>query len=122
MNHGDEQIETPGPFEVRFDAAQCFSATSSQEGIPEAFNTSAACDEPKRVHDCANYDRCLELAAALNWESFTCEGCCGEVNDTLTWRAGQVARKDSVAKAICGAPKISTFVGLGSKAKKAENS
>lgn len=122
MNHGDEEIETPGPFEVRFDAAQGCSTSSCPGVAGLSLSITSECEEPKRVHDCAHYDRCLELAAALNWESFTCEGCCGAVNDALTWRAGQVARKDSVAKAICGAPKIPTFVGLGSKTKKVENS
>jgi hypothetical protein len=52
--------------------------------------------------DCSNYQRCLNLAATLDWESFSCEGCNGEINESLLWRAGQRARKDRVAKALCG--------------------
>gem|GEM_PF-6479002 len=52
--------------------------------------------------DCLNYQRCLNLAATLDWDGFSCEGCSGEINESLLWRAGQRARKDSVAMALCG--------------------
>ena len=124
MSHGDEQIGTPGPFEVRFDDAHVHDCAN--DSAVESCSCAAAGENgdenPKRVHECANYDRCLDLAAALNWESFTCRGCCGEINKALTWRAGQMARKDSVAKALCGLPKITTYVGSSTRMKKVENS
>ena len=64
-------------------------------------------EEPLRNLDCSHYETCLELAAALNWESFTCAQCKGEINESLRWRAGQNTRKDAVAKAICGSTKVS---------------
>ncbi len=79
-------------------------------------------DTLSRELDCQNYDRCLDLAAALNWESFTCKGCCGAIDETLTWRARQVSRKDSVVKALCGTPKIETILGCAPQHKKVENS
>jgi hypothetical protein len=110
MNTSKLQIGSPGPFEVRFDDL------SQEESVQTSSDYSAAHDSgtPRRRYDCASYDRCLELAAALNWESFTCRGCSGQVNDALLWRAGQAIRRDSVAKAICSAPKISTLSGNGS--------
>lgn len=72
--------------------------------------TACSDDPPRRRYDCAQYDECLKLAAALNWDSFTCRGCNGELNETLVWRARQSAKKDSVAKAICAFPPVQKFV------------
>jgi len=98
----NEQLGDPGPFEVRFsdveDAAPC-----------EGEGSTSRDEMPRRRYDCACYERCLELAAALNWESFTCRGCNGVVNESLLWRVGQAIRRDSVAKALCAAPKIPTL-------------
>jgi hypothetical protein len=63
-------------------------------------------EPPRRRYECSHYDTCLDLAAALNWHSFTCRGCSGTVDQTLMWRARQSARKDSVAKALCDFPPI----------------
>lgn len=74
-----------GPFEVECSAFQ--SAVSEQSLT--------------RNLDCTNYCTCLNVAVALNWESFTCEGCSGEINQSLKWRAGQSARQDSVSRVLC---------------------
>src|SRR5690606_31514391 len=47
---------------------------------------------PLRRYDCDNYQCCLELAAALDWESFTCLGCSGELNDKLFRQAHMAQR------------------------------
>lgn len=100
MKPSKHQIGTPGPFEVRFD------------DLEEEQPTSSTCEEiPRRRYDCSSYQRCLELAAALNWESFTCRGCSGETNKSLLWRASQAIRRDSIAKALCAAPKFATLSG-----------
>jgi hypothetical protein len=54
-----------------------------------------------RELDCNNYAECLNLAVALNWSSFTCHGCSGEVNQSLVWRAHHAAKRDLVAKKLC---------------------
>jgi hypothetical protein len=110
MNMSKLQIGSPGPFEVRFDDL----CPEDVKPIAGDVQTAPNSETPRRRYECPSYDRCLELAAALNWESFTCRGCSGHVNDALLWRAGQAIRRDSVAKAICSAPKISTLSGNGS--------
>jgi hypothetical protein len=107
MKSSSSQIGSPGPFEVRFDDFAALEASNAQDGAAAATDDAT----PRRRYDCASYDRCLELAAALNWESFTCRGCSGHINDALLWRVGQAIRRDTVAKAICAAPKISTLSG-----------
>ena len=56
---------------------------------------------PKRRYACPNYETCLGLAAAFNWDSFTCRGCSGEMNQSFLWRAQQSMRKDPIAQEIC---------------------
>jgi hypothetical protein len=70
-----------------------------------------AAEPPERKYDCKNYETCLDLAASLNWSSFTCQGCSGEVNSALLWRAHQNQRKDSVARALCDLKPIEQVVG-----------
>ena len=111
MNTSKLQIDSPGPFEVRFDDLSQEEPAQDSGGK----GTTPVTETPLRQYDCASYARCLELAAALNWESFTCRGCSGRVNDALLWRAGQAIRRDGVAKAICSAPKISALSGNGSQ-------
>lgn len=67
-------------------------------------------DPPLRNQDCPNYSTCLDLAAALNWESFTCAGCDGTVNSSLYWLAGH-NRRDPVVEALCDLPPIATLDG-----------
>jgi hypothetical protein len=71
-----------------------------------------AAEPPNRNYDCKHYETCLDLAASLNWSSFTCQGCSGEVNSALLWRAHQNQRKDSVAKALCDLKPIEKVSGL----------
>ena len=56
---------------------------------------------PRRRYSCQHYDTCLDLAAALNWDNYTCRGCSGVVDQKLLWRARQEIRKDKFVRAIC---------------------
>lgn len=85
----------PGPFQV--------IDQSVPDGTPRSELDHPA-EGPKRRYDCGNYETCLNLAAALNWDSFTCRGCCREINEKLLWRAQHEVRKDLMAKAICELP------------------
>ncbi|RIL12380.1 MAG: hypothetical protein DCC75_00545 [Proteobacteria bacterium] len=66
------------------------------------------CEPPRRRYSCPNYEICLNLAAALDWDSFTCRGCTGKVNQALHWQARQAKKKDLVARKICHLPEIRT--------------
>jgi hypothetical protein len=70
---------------------------------PQDLHPNAA---PLRDYSCESYENCLELAAALDWESFTCNGCCGELNKKLIWQAHLAQREDKVANKLCEIPKI----------------
>ncbi|MEZ4753651.1 MAG: hypothetical protein R3A13_04995 [Bdellovibrionota bacterium] len=62
---------------------------------------------PRRDYTCPNYSTCLELACALNWDSFTCRGCSKDIDSTLVWQAQSSKRKDQVAQQLCeGMPTI----------------
>ena len=56
---------------------------------------------PARNHDCPHYSECLNIVAALNWDSFTCTGCAGSPSDTLLWQAHQATRRDAIAGQVC---------------------
>ncbi len=110
----DPPIGKPGPFEVKL---RHLVAAPRRASTLDIGNSAADLDidgeppgpmvePPRRRYECAHYDTCLDLAAALNWHSFTCRGCSGSVNESLMWRARQKARKDSVAKALCDLPPI----------------
>ena len=60
-----------------------------------------------RNYTCVNYETCLGLAAALDWESFTCKNCCGEINSQLIWRAHHNIKIDRDLAGICNIPKLS---------------
>lgn len=67
-------------------------------------NHSSDCDnqpDPFRNYECDNYTTCLSLAAALDWESFHCRGCKGEINDQLLWQARKLERQDKLVGQIC---------------------
>ncbi len=68
---------------------------------------------PDRNYDCQNYDTCLGLAAALNWNSFACTGCSGSVNQHLLWRAHSEVRKNKTLAELCDLPNISPHVVEG---------
>jgi hypothetical protein len=89
----EQSIFSLGPFEVAARSSEC-------EPVESAL---------VRNLDCKNYCTCLNLAVSLNWESFTCEGCSGELNEALKWRAGQHARQDAVTRALCPKPGIRLF-------------
>ncbi len=60
---------------------------------------------PERNYDCANYETCLDLAAALDWRSFTCAGCCGEFDRQLLWRAQAAIKKNPALARLLSLPK-----------------
>lgn len=59
-----------------------------------------------RMFDCKNYNTCLSLAAALNWNSFTCFGCDGKCNRQLLWRAHNCVKNDRELADLCELPKL----------------
>ena len=83
-------IGKPGPFQI---------VENDGHGVLED-----PISPPRRRFSCENYETCLNLAAALNWDSFTCRGCSGEINDALLWRARQALRKDSFLIRLCNLP------------------
>lgn len=85
-------IGKPGPFQV-----------IKSEGITPGDTPT---EPPRRRYSCPNYEACLSIGCALNWESFTCRGCSGDVNETLLWRAHQEMKKDRVANRICEVPDL----------------
>lgn len=85
-------IGKPGPFQI-IESEGC--------GLVDTPMTP-----PRRRYGCANYATCLDLAAALNWDNFTCRGCCGQVDETLYWRAHQASKRDNVVRSICELPEI----------------
>lgn len=74
---------------------------ASPKSIAEDLESLAA---PERNYECGHYNTCLSLAAALNWESFSCGGCGGCVDKKLLWRAHHVLRKNNALKVICDLP------------------
>jgi hypothetical protein len=62
---------------------------------------------PYRNFDCPNYENCLGLAAALDWNSFTCRNCSGNINDQLLWRAYHIIKKDAELAELCDLPQLS---------------
>lgn len=77
-------IGKPGPFQII-------------ENEPSDAPTNA----PRRRYTCSNYCTCLDIAAALNWDNYTCRGCSGEIDESLRWRARQIAKKDKIVQFIC---------------------
>jgi hypothetical protein len=94
-NQQQDGAQPMGPFEV----------------VTSALNDDSSADTVVRNLDCKNYCTCLNVAVALNWESFTCAGCNGDINQSLNWRAGQSALRDSVTRALCPKPNISMIRG-----------
>lgn len=79
-------IGKPGPFQV----VEC-------EGDG---NVDRAMSAPRRRYSCPNYQNCLEIGAALNWDNFTCRGCSAEVNESLVWQAYHARKTDAVASKL----------------------
>jgi hypothetical protein len=85
-------IGSPGPFQV-----------IENQG---ASGVDGPLDPPRRRYSCPNYPTCLDLAAALNWDNFTCRGCCGQIEEALFWRAHQAMKHDTVVRRICDLPDL----------------
>ena len=83
-------IGKPGPFQI----------------IEDDGNGNVDCPTipPRRRYSCTHYQTCLNLAAALNWDNFTCRGCSGEMSESLVWRARLQQKKDILAGKICDLP------------------
>lgn len=114
---------TTGPFEVRRTPAE--PSRSHASSIKTSENPQSASDlamlyaaalctcrcaqqglSITRDFDCPNYTVCLGTAAALNWDSFSCFGCCGQVDHQLLWRAHHNVRRDEVLADICRLPSL----------------
>lgn len=72
--------------------------------------SDAPTQAPRRRYGCSHYCTCLSIAAALNWDSFTCRGCSCEVNDAYRWRARQIVKKDKILQTLCSEIPPLTFI------------
>ena len=81
------------------------TAIASQQ--PQNAEDDEGLNAPERNYDCTNYETCLGLAAALDWKSFTCCGCCGTVNQQLLWRAHHRIRNNPSLSKLCNLPILS---------------
>ncbi len=87
---------SPGPFQMIYnDDSELTSADYSEGILPEI-----------RMYNCKNYECCLNVVAALDWEGFTCSGCNGEQNEQLIWRAQGECNKDQTLRTICQLPDL----------------
>ncbi len=113
----------PGPFKVTI------GENLSEVVVALAVNDSALSEQPEisnqdecgnlecagvalaveRRFDCDNYETCLGLAAALNWQSFTCRECTGEINQQILWRAHQITKKDNDLADLCKLPGLKSL-------------
>lgn len=59
---------------------------------------------PDRQFGCTNYSDCLSLAATLNWDSFTCRGCTGTIDEAIRWRAKGASKRDALLRGFCQVP------------------
>lgn len=89
---GGKQSEKKGPFQLIEDE--------------EELALHRRGEKPRRKFSCPHYHHCLALAAALNWDSFTCRNCCGEMNKALIWRAHHEKKRDNMVNVICDLPDI----------------
>ncbi|MGA1191040.1 MAG: hypothetical protein ACO3XO_02025 [Bdellovibrionota bacterium] len=90
-----------GPFQFQPESETPLSNAQHEEAFPADPLTPLV-----RSYDCKHYDCCLELAAALNWENFTCSGCGGDINQHLVWKANLAKREDEVANRLCKKTRI----------------
>ena len=91
------EIGKPGPFQV-IEAQGPEERSSGSLDVP--------IPSPRRRYSCSNYETCLNLACALNWDSFTCRGCSGQISNALLWRAHGARKKDKVARSLTAVPSI----------------
>jgi hypothetical protein len=105
-----------GPFEVRSSTSKAADAPNRKHHTAGGVHSYLQCEEgpllepPVRRYDCENYETCLDLAAVFNWSSFSCGKCCGQPDDKLKWRACQIQRKDSLARAVSDLPPLGQAV------------
>ncbi len=78
-----------GPFPIN----QKASRSGSRGPLAQRFDAF-------RNFDCPNYQKCLDLAAALDWSGFSCQNCSQEVNQQLLWRVRQCCKHDPLAAAL----------------------
>jgi len=57
---------------------------------------------PVRDHECARYDRCLDVAVANRWRSWTCQGCCrsSATGEHTDWGAAPEELRPQHARAV----------------------
>lgn len=72
---------------------------------------------PRRRYACPNYNTCLSVACAFNWDSFTCRGCNGEIDQKSLWKAHQEMKRDKVADSLCEIPEIPIVSGTAESDK-----
>jgi hypothetical protein len=60
-----------------------------------------SCSSTDRNLECRNYETCLGIAAAFNWESFSCKQCIGEIDPHISWRVRHIIKRDSLGKFLC---------------------
>jgi predicted Fe-S protein YdhL (DUF1289 family) len=85
-----QELSTPRPGPIRLSCGQVES--------------HYAATAPDRRFACDHYNSCLSLAAVLNWDSFSCQGCSGEIDEAVRWRAKSESRRDATLKRLCVIP------------------
>jgi hypothetical protein len=116
---GIESRQVKQPLEKQFLSTSCpeldhtpvpVRPSSAHRNTPTPDLISSARDAPVaapfRRYDCHNYQVCLDVAAALDWENFTCSSCNGQVDKRLLWRAKHAQRRDPFAKECCDLPDL----------------
>lgn len=116
MSNENSTLRRPGPFQYRSAAARNEPPSASANrrrplpmtrsnlatvvGVDEDDERESGppmAEPPLRRYECQNYDGCLDLAAALNWTSFTCTGCDGSIDQHLAHRAQLKAAQATAA-------------------------
>jgi hypothetical protein len=64
---------------------------------------------PYRRPNCSNYSKCLDIAACLDWDSFTCLQCNGSIDATFIWQMRSKMKKDKLCQRLFSPPEIKTF-------------
>jgi predicted Fe-S protein YdhL (DUF1289 family) len=115
-----------GPFEVMEPQARVRRerrgalANTNRANTPRSEdNDRRELKDPPRDFDCPNYNTCLCLAAALNWHSFSCQGCTRSIDEHLIWRAHQELRKDKALSKLLQLPRLETIQGADHPAEPA---
>ena len=113
-----ELIKSLPPFslEINCGKAVTFNSEDCREVTEQLLLSEPRCEfvegenlkafEGGRHFECQNYETCLSLAAALDWQSFTCHGCNGRINPKLLWRAHQRLKVEPGLSAYCSLPAL----------------